>query len=228
MSHHSQYGKSQVVPAGYWSSKQSYVLAAITLLLGVAVGYLARGSATAETTGQATSSSTALSNFGESTPGQKQQASSELTAHTVAPMLEQLTTRPNDPGLLSNIANAYYDGKDYARAIEYYQKVLTFKPQDVNVRTDMATAIWYSGDADGAIKEYEQSLKFQPTHAQTLFNMGIVRWQGKKDGKGAIQFWEKLLASNPDYPARAKVQQLIDQVESEAGREHSLRPTAVD
>ena len=53
------------------------------------------------------------------------------------------------------------------------------------MRTDMATAMWYSGDADGAIKQYEQSLKFQPTHAQTLFNMGIVKWQGKKDGKGA-------------------------------------------
>jgi Flp pilus assembly protein TadD len=48
------------------------------------------------------------------------------------------------------------------------------------VRTDMATAMWYSGDADGAIKQYEQSLKFQPTHAQTLFNMGIVMWQGAR------------------------------------------------
>jgi tetratricopeptide (TPR) repeat protein len=78
--------------------------------------------------------------------------------------------------------------------------------------------MWYSGDADGAIKQYEQSLKFQPTHAQTLFNMGIVKWQGKKDGKGAIQVWEELLATNPNYSERPKVKQLLDQVKSEAGR----------
>lgn len=218
MNHHSRYGKSQAVPAGYWSSKQSYVLAAITLLLGVAVGYLARGSATTETTGQVASSSTPLSNIGEFKSGQQQKVSAEFTARTVAPMLERLANQPNDPNLLANIANAYYDGKDYQKAIEYYHKVLELKPQDVNVRTDMGTAMWYSGDADGALKEYEQSLKFQPTHAQTLFNMGIVRWQGKKDGKGAIETWKKLLGSNPDYSDRPKVQQLIDQLQREAGK----------
>jgi cytochrome c-type biogenesis protein CcmH/NrfG len=203
MSNHSRHEKMQAVPAGYWSSTQSYVLAVITLLLGVAVGYLVRGSATAETTGQAGGASGPLSNF-----EQQQPVLSDLTARAVEPLIPL----PNDPDLLINIANAYYDGKDYAKAIDYYQKALRLRPQDVDVRTDMGTAIWYSGDADGAIRQYEQSLKFQPTHAQTLFNLGIVMWQGKKDGKGAIQFWEKLLASNPGYADRAKVQQMIDQV----------------
>ena len=204
------------MPFGYWSSKQSYVLAVIALLLGAAVGYLARGSATTETTGSAPEASTAAqSNFGGS--GQQQPRFAELTARTVTPMPEQLATRPNDPALLTNIANAYYDGRDYAKAIDYYQRVLKLRPEDVNVRTDMGTAMWYSGDADAAIKQYEQSLKSQPTHAQTLFNMGIVRWQGKKDVKGAIQMWEKLLVSNPSYPDRPKVQELLDQVKRETG-----------
>ena len=218
MSHYSERGGSQAVPAGYWSSTQSYVLAVITLLLGVAVGYLVRGSAAAGTAGQIPNASGAGSNFGSSNFGQPQPTLPDLTTRAVEPLLEQLNTRPNDPDLLINIANGYYDGKDYPHAIDYYQKALKLKPQEVNVRTDMATAIWYSGDADGAIKQYEQSLKFQPTHPQTLFNMGIVKWQGKKDGKGAIQYWERLLASNPDYPDRQKVQQLIDQVKLEAGK----------
>lgn len=213
MSHYSQHGKSEAIPTGYWSSTQSYVLAVITLLLGVAIGYLVRGSATAETTGQTASTSGTSSNWGSSNFAQ-QPALPDVTVRAVEPLLEQLKIRPNDAELLINIANTYYDGKDYPHAIDYYQKALKLRPQDVNVRTDMATAIWYSGDPDGAIKEYEQSLKFQPTHPQTLFNMGIVKWQGKKDGKGAVQFWEKLLASNPGYPDRQKVQQLIDQVRS--------------
>src|SRR5579883_2989087 len=187
MSHHSRHATAQ--PAGYWSSTQSYVLAVITLLLGVLVGYLVRGSSRAE-----------------------------LTSRVVESLLQQLKARPNDPELLTNIANAYYDGQDYAKAIEYYRQALKIRPQDVNVRTDMATAMWYSGDADGALKQYEQSLKLQPTYPQTLFNMGIVKWQGKKDGKGAIQVWERLLASNPNYPDRPKVQQLVNQVKAEAGK----------
>jgi len=215
MSHHSRHAGPPAVPAGYWSSSQSYVLAVITLLLGVAVGYLVRGSDTTDAATKTSSRSTTGSNFSGSDAGQPSRA--ELTARIVGPLLEQLKTRPNDADLLVNIGNGYYDGQDYVNAIDYYQKALKLRPENVDVRTDMATAMWYSGDADRAIKQYEQSLKFQPTHAQTLFNMGIVKWQGKKDGKGAIQTWERLLASNPSYPDRPKVQQLLDQVKREIG-----------
>jgi tetratricopeptide (TPR) repeat protein len=215
MSHHSRHGTAQPVPAGYWSSTQSYVLAVITLLLGVFVGYLVRGSS-ATKAGQTSSASAAGSGFGSLGISQQQPSRAELTSRIVEPLLQQLKTRPDDPELLVNIANSYYDGQDYAKAIEYYQRILKIRPQDVNVRTDMATAMWYSGDADGALKQYEQSLKFQPTYPQTLFNMGIVKWQGKKDSKGAIQAWERLLALNPNYPERQKVLQLLDQVKNEA------------
>jgi tetratricopeptide (TPR) repeat protein len=217
MSHNSGHERVQEVPAGYWSSTQAYVLAVITLLLGIAVGYLVRGLATTATLGQTPSAPFAVPTFGGPGISEQQPRSSEFAARTVEPLLQQLETRPDDADLLINIANTYYDGKDYAKAIEYYQKGLKIRPEDVNVRTDMATAMWYSGNADGAIKQYEQSLKFQPTHAQTLFNMGIVMWQGKKDGKKAIQIWERLLASNPSYPDRTKVQQLLDQVKREIG-----------
>lgn len=217
MSHHSRRGIAQPPPTGYWTATQSYVFAVITLLLGIVAGYLIRGSSAAEA-GQVPSTSAAGSNFGGSSSSQQQPSRSELAARVVEPLLQQLKTRPNDPELLGNIANAYYDGQDYPQAIEYYRRALNIRPDDVNVRTDMATAMWYSGDADSALKQYELSLKFQPTYPQTLFNMGIVKWQGKKDGKGAIQVWEKLLDSNPNYPDRQKVQQLLEQVRNEAGR----------
>jgi tetratricopeptide (TPR) repeat protein len=218
MSHHSRHERVHEVRAGYWSSTQAYVLAVITLLLGLAVGYLVRGSAPTATLGETPSVPFTVPTFGGAGISGQQPRSSEFTARTVEPLLQQLQSRPDDADLLINIANTYYDGQDYAKAIEYYQEGLKIRPKDVNVRTDMATAMWYSGDADGAIKQYEQSLKFQPTHAQTLFNMGIVMWQGKKDGKRAIQLWNKLLTSNPSYPERAKVDRLVEQVKNEGSR----------
>jgi tetratricopeptide (TPR) repeat protein len=76
----------------------------------------------------------------------------------------------------------------------------------------MGTAIWYSGDPDQAIREYEQALKDEPDHPQTLFNMGVVKWQGKQDGKAALKLWEKLLAANPNYADRQKVEAMMQQV----------------
>jgi tetratricopeptide (TPR) repeat protein len=69
---------------------------------------------------------------------------------------------------------------------------------DINVSTDLGTAIWYSGRADEALAQYDRSLIIDPTHAQTLFNVGIVRADGKHDYAGAIAAWEALLKTNPD------------------------------
>jgi cytochrome c-type biogenesis protein CcmH/NrfG len=51
-----------------------------------------------------------------------------------------------------------------------------------------------------------------------LFNLGIVRWQGKLDPKGAVQAWEQLLKLNPNYPQRQEVQEYIDRAKQHAKR----------
>ncbi len=79
-----------------------------------------------------------------------------------------------------------------------------------DVRTDLGTAYWYTGNADEAIASYEKALAIRPNHPGTLFNLGIVKWQGKKDPKGAVVVWEKLLQTNPDYPQKDQVQMLIE------------------
>ena len=55
---------------------------------------------------------------------------------------------------------------------------------------------------------------------QTLFNLGIVKWQGKMDVPGAVAVWENLLKTVPDYPERDKVQQYI----AEAKKHSNITP----
>ena len=105
--------------------------------------------------------------------------------------------------------NRFYDAQRYADAIPYYEKALTFNPNDINVSTDLGTALWYVGRADAALAQYDRSLAIDRTHAQTLFNLGIVRSDGKRDYAGAIDAWEALLKANPTYPAADKVRALI-------------------
>lgn len=114
-------------------------------------------------------------------------------------------------------ANLLYDAQRYGEAIPLYQQAFTLNPSDINVSTDLGTALWYAGRPDEALAQYDQSLALNATHAQTLFNVGIVKSQGKRDYVGAIAAWQKLLASNPSYPDVAKVRSLIADAQQKSG-----------
>ena len=213
-----------------FTTVQAYTLAVITLAIGIAVGYFARGSAavspsaeSAQATapgamGSAPMGAAQLPGIGS--PQQPQAASPEMLAKAAEPMLAQLQTNPNDFDTLTKLGNLYYDGQAYPQAIVYYEKALVVQPNNPDVRTDLGTAYWYTGDADKAIDSFEKALAIRPNHPQTLFNLGIVKWQGKKDPKGAVVIWEKLLQTNPDYPQKDQVQMLI-----ERAKMHGANPT---
>jgi len=123
-----------------WSNVQAYTLAAFCLVLGVALGYLFRGSASPV----AQTSSAAQTTVAPSEGSQAQAALQQ----SVAPLLD-------------------------------------------------------------AVK---------PEHPQTLFNLGWIRWQGKADPKGAIEAWQKLLRTSPDYPQKEQVEQYVAKAKEHAAR----------
>ncbi|HXZ80392.1 MAG TPA: tetratricopeptide repeat protein [Terriglobales bacterium] len=192
-----------------WTSTQAYVLSIICLIAGIAVGYLVRGSGSAAVTTPASTQSAAA----PAAMPAGQQVTPEQLAHMAQkqaePLLAKLKTDPKNAELLAQIGNAYYDAQQYQDAIPYYQKSLAIRPDNVDVRSDMGSCYFYGGDSDRAIAEFEKGLKYKPSHAGTLFNMGIVKWQGRMDPAGALQAWEKLLQTNPDYPNKARVEELI-------------------
>lgn len=180
-----------------WTSRETYLLAMVTLFCGLIVGYLFHGTTAAQnavTAPVVTASSPAA-----------QTESPEQLRILVQPMLDAARVNPKDPEPLINVGNTYYDHRFYNEAIQYYEKALVLRPNDVNVRTDMGTAYFYAGNPQRAIQEFERSLKVEPTHAQTLFNMGIVKFEGLKDNTGAVTAWERLLATNPNYAEKQKV-----------------------
>ncbi len=185
-----------------WRPGQVGVVVLAVLCLGILVGYLFHSAGASGDTAHAPSGSQATTGSGQ-------------LGNAIGPLLERLRSNPNDPDLLASIGNAYYDQHDYDKAIGYYQRYLQINPQDVSVRTDMGTAIWYNGNPDEAIQQYETALRIQPDFANALFNTGIVKWQGKQDRQGALQSWQKLLSAHPDYPNRQKVEQLMQQVQTE-------------
>ena len=211
----------QATTTEQWTSVQAYVLAVICLLVGIAGGWFIRGSqspasaATQMPSATAPAPAPAMANPSAQMPSPAQMQ--KMADTQAGPMLEQLKSDPNNAGLLASIANVYYDAQQFPTAIDYYQKALKIDPKNTSVRTDMATAYWYTGNADTAIAELQKSLSFEPNKPNTLFNLGIVEWQGKMDIDKAVATWQKLLDTNPNYEGKGKVLELIAQAKKHAG-----------
>ncbi len=202
-----------------WTSVQAYVLAVICLLVGIAGGWFIRGSqspaeaATATTSGPPQAAGSIDASTQTPTPAQMQ----KMADTQAAPLVEKLKADPTNAELLGSIGNIYYDAQQYPTAIDYYQRALKVQPANTGIRTDMATAYWYAGDADTAIAEFQKSLSYEPTKANTLFNLGIVEWQGKMDIAKATATWQKLLDTNPNYEGKEKVLELLAQAKKHSG-----------
>ena len=194
-------------------------LAVICLLVGIAGGWFIRGSqspaAAATETASAPAPAPGMANAGAQTPTPAQMQ--KMADTQAGPLLEKLKADPTNAGLLANIGNIYYDTQQFPTAIDYYQRALKVEPANAGVRTDMATAYWYTGNADAAIAEFQKSLSYEPNKANTLFNLGIVEWQGKMDIDKAVAAWQKLLDTNPNYEGKDKVLELMAQAKKHSG-----------
>jgi cytochrome c-type biogenesis protein CcmH/NrfG len=125
-----------------------------------------------------------------------------------------LASDPKNVRANVELANRLYDAARYSDALPYYQQAVTLDPKNVGVSTDYATALYYAGKADDALAQLDRSLALDPKHGQTLFNIGIVKRDARHDAKGAIDAWERLLASVPDYPDAAKVRTMIAELKT--------------
>jgi len=208
-----------------WTSTQAYIMAVLCLLVGCAVGYLLRGSVGGSNTpapaAVAADQQQGMPPAGMGgAAGQQQMPSPEqmktMADKQAAPLLEQLKSKPNDPALISQIGNMYYDAQVFPTAIEYYQKALAIDPKNASVRTDMATAMFYRNDPDHAVAEFDRALKDDPKNSNALFNRGIVKWQAKMDVNGAVADWEMLLKQDPNYEQADKVRMYMAQAKKHA------------
>ena len=125
------------------------------------------------------------------------------------PLLAKLKDGPRNADLLNEVGSLYRVTHQFKTAADYYQKALEIDPKNVGARTDLASCLYYTGDVDGAIAQLHESLKYDPNHAGTLFNLGLIEWQGKGDSKDAIATWENLLKLHPDFPQKDAVLNLI-------------------
>ncbi len=196
---------STASPAPGWTPAQVGFLAAVCLVLGLVGGYfLPAGKAANSARPTAVAS---VPNAPHPMPTMEQMKA--LADAKAAPLLEKLKTTPNDAGLLAQVGAIYNSMHQFKEAAGYYDKSLKLDPKNVPIRTELASSLYYGGDVDGALAQLEQALKYDPKDTNSLFNIGVIRWKGKKDAAGAIAAWQELLKVHPDLDRRPIVEKMI-------------------
>jgi len=208
----------ETAPSGsVWQARQVYAMAAVCLLVGLAIGYLFRGSqSSAPPVPQASVPQPAATGntLGGQMPSLEQMK--QMADSKAAPLLAKLKSDPNNSGLLLQIGNIYKATHQFQDAISYYERALKADSKNVLARNEMAACLYYTGDADGALAQLEQSLKDDPKNADALFNLGAIKLDAKKDTQGAVAAWQQLLKSNPELDARKKAE--VQKAIADAGK----------
>lgn len=206
-----------------WKAIHVLVLASICLALGLSLGYILRDSRPLERARERTPSQNVTSANQPSAGGSMPSLDDmqRMAEKQAEPLFDQLKKDPANAGLWNRIGTIYKSAHQFKAAAGYYQKSLDLDPKNVAARTDMASCLYYQGDVDGALDQLRQSLQYAPNDVNSLFNLGLIRWQAKKDASGAQAAWQQLLRANPKLPAaqRAEVERLISAVQHPAGKQ---------
>ncbi len=80
------------------------------------------------------------------------------------------------------------------------------------MRNYLGEALFQANQIDESLAAFQGALVISPTHPEALFDYGYVLLQGKNDPRGAIESWEKLVKTNPNFDQLDRVKQLIETV----------------
>jgi cytochrome c-type biogenesis protein CcmH/NrfG len=197
-------------------------MAVLCLVVGLGIGYLMRSSQLAVKPPQTTAHAGLQTTAGPHHPTLEQLQ--QIADKKAAPLLEKLKSNPNDPSLLVQVAAIYHTSHRFKEAADCYSKVLESDPRNVAIRTKLASSLYRNGDVDGAITQLNQALVYEPKDANALFDLGMIKLQGKSDGKGAIASWQRLLKTNPQLSPdrKATVMKLMADVMTMMGDQHGI------
>ena len=200
-------------------AKHVYAIAAICLFLGLTVGYFFLGSnagpRVAQTQLPANMPNSAAPKGGH--PKLTLEQMKQMADVQASTLIEKSKSDPKNTALLIQIAAIYQATHQFKEAASYFDKALKIDPKNVSARTEMASCLYYSGDVDGALAQLTQSLKNNPKDANSLFNLGMIKYRGKKDSAGAIAAWRELLKTNPNIDRRTVVEKMIAEAQAGTG-----------
>lgn len=125
---------------------------------------------------------------------------------------DKVKADPKDFAALSELGNMQADQQNFVEAARWFRQAVDADPKNIEMRNYLGEALFQANKIDEALAVFKQTLVLSPTHPEALFDYGYILFQGKNDPKGAIDSWEKLVKTNPNFDQLERVKQLIEAV----------------
>jgi cytochrome c-type biogenesis protein CcmH/NrfG len=122
---------------------------------------------------------------------------------------------PKNISALTELGNMQADQLNYEEAAKWYRQAVGVDPKNIELRNYLGETLFQGGHTDESLAAFKAALDVNPTHPEALFDYGYVLLMGKKDPAGAVQSWEKLVRTNPNFDQLDKVKQLIANVKEQ-------------
>jgi tetratricopeptide (TPR) repeat protein len=108
-----------------------------------------------------------------------------------------------DPALMTEILNhfnlgvAFYNQKEFSKAIQAYRKVIELDPAYVEAYNNLGIIYQMSGEMERAFELYQKSIEINPRYQKGYNNLGILLFLKGRYGE-AQEAFQKALAINSD------------------------------
>ena len=182
--------------------KESILIAAVALVVGLLGGYLVF---TISTAGKATQDSQGISS-GSGSPTDYAKRISEA---------EKIVAQdPKNLNAWISLGNDYFDTEQAQKSINAYNKALEIDPNNVNILTDQGVMFRKVGWYDKAIANFEKAQKNDPKHLQSLYNLGVVYASDLKQPEKAKVIWAKYLQMDPNSAVAVQIKGMMQQFAS--------------
>lgn len=109
----------------------------------------------------------------------------------------ELAKRPDDPGLLQSMGDAYFENHQYNEALAYYKLALEKKPGDATLYNEIGLCYTYLNNPVEGLRYIEEGIKKNPYHQRIWLTKGFILSRAG-DNPGAKSAWEKTVVLNPD------------------------------
>lgn len=182
--------------------KETILIAAVALIVGLLGGYLV---------------------FSISTAGKVQQEPPAIPTGSGSPgdytrrITEAEKIVAQDPKNLNawiSLGNDYFDTEQPQKSIFAYGKALEIEPNNPNVLTDQGVMYRRVGWYDKALANFEKAQKIEPNHLQSLYNMGVVYASDLNQPDKAIAVWNRYLKIDPNSATAIQIKGMMGKLGS--------------
>jgi tetratricopeptide (TPR) repeat protein len=178
------------------ATAQSVVMLLLGALVGFGAGYFVGGGGRPAGLG----------------PGAGPPGAGSAGGDRLAELTRSLDRDPENPSILIDLGNLYYDREDWDRAVEAYEKARRKAPKNPNLLSDLGAAQRNRGQFELAVAFFEKAREGDPNHWQSLLNWLLLEAYDRRDAVAAQRLYDEVKRRYPEIPQLDKIQEQISSI----------------